>query len=66
MNKVSESKTEEFLSGLAHKIVQRLIERYTSSDQPSKLETLKELDNIEMDSNDEPDELFNKIAALKQ
>jgi hypothetical protein len=27
---------------------------------------LKELDCIEMDSDDEPDDLFNKIAALKQ
>jgi hypothetical protein len=66
VNRVSESKTEEFPSGLAHKIVQGLIERYRPSDRLSKLEALKELDSIEMDSNAEPDDLFNKIAALKQ
>jgi hypothetical protein len=66
MNRVSESKTEDFPSGLAYKIVQGLIERYRPSDRLSKLEALKELDSIEMESDEEPDDLFNKIAALKQ
>ena len=48
MDRVNESKTSEYPSGLAHKIVEGLMKTYRPKDQISKLEALAELDKVEM------------------
>ena len=66
MNCISDAKTNNYPDGLAHLIVKGLLERYRPTGRISKLEALSELEHITMENNDEPDDLFNKIASVKQ
>ena len=66
MQKINSAKTDEYKGGLAYLIVQSLMKKYRPMDRISKLDALVELDEIEMDSDEEPDEMFNKIATVKQ
>ena len=65
MNCISDAKTNNYPGGLAHLIVKGLLERYRPTGRISKLEALSELEHITMENNDEPDNLFNKIASVK-
>ena len=66
MNRVKISKTAEYPKGLASKITESLMKKYRPQDRASKLEALRDLSKITMKENDEPDKIFNEIAALQQ
>ena len=66
MNRVEKSKAAEYPKGLASKITESLMKKYRPQDRASKLEALRDLSKITMKENDEPDKIFNEIAALQQ
>ena len=66
MNRISDAKTADYPGGLAYLIVQGLMQKYRPNDRISKIEALVELNKISMKADEEPDVLFNKVAAVRQ
>ena len=66
MNRISDAKTVSYPNGLAYKVAQGLMSKYRPNDRVSKLEALAELETVTMSKDEEPDDLFNKIAAVQQ
>ena len=66
MDRISSAKTPEYPDGLAYLVVKGLLDKYRPKDRVSKLEALTSLNEVEAESDDDPDEMFNKIATVKQ
>ena len=66
MNRIEKSKTTNYPRGLASLITEQLMKKYRPQDRASKLEALRDLSLIKMTDDDEPDKIFNEIAALQQ
>jgi Zinc knuckle len=60
-----EGRTVEWPSGLAHRIIQGLVDRYTPMDQTSLVEFHSGLEKVHMKKGANPDELFTQLMTLR-
>jgi len=62
---IYDSYTDEYPSGLAHKVVKALLARYKPSDTISRVELRMKLNQVRMSSKEDPAKLFERISELK-
>ena len=65
MTCVYEAMTEDWPSGLAHKVTSRLIKKYAPKDRMSRVEMRVALNNIAMRDDEDPCSIFEQIAEIK-
>ena len=65
MNKIYKGRTEEYPGGLAHVIINNLIEEYQPRDQMSKVEAQKKLMAIKLESGENPNRIFEEISKIE-
>ena len=66
MNRVTKARTEKYPRGLAYKVTEGLMKKYRPTDRVSKVEAKAALREVKMGTNEDPDEFFNKLAAVQQ
>ena len=66
MNRISDAKSSKYPDGLAHSVVTGLLKKHRPTDRLSKMEALADLDAVTMEENDDPENMFNEIATIKQ
>ena len=62
---VYESVTEEWPSGLAHRIVDALFKKYQPQDTMTKVELRQQLNKVSLKKTEDPAKLFEQIAAIQ-
>ena len=62
---MSSTKDLAWPGGLAHKVVVKLKEKYQPNDRVSRVKLRRRLDRVEMSKTDDPSELFEQIASIK-
>ena len=62
---MSSNKDLAWPGGLAHKVVVKLKEKYQPNDRVSRVKLRRRLDRVEMSKTDDPSELFEQIASIK-
>ena len=59
------TKDTNWPSGLAKKVVVKLKEKYQPNDRVSRVELRRRLNRVEMGKTDDPSELFEQVASIK-
>ena len=63
---VKESKSKEWQHGLAWKIIKNLADEYEPKDEVSKVELKRDLNNVTMQEDDDPKELFSQLTTIER
>ena len=62
---IYKTKTTDWPSGLAHKVVAQLIKKYNPEDRMSRVELRTQLGKVSMKVTDDPNILFEQVSAIR-
>ena len=65
MTMIMRGQTDDWLSGLAWKVVKELLEKYKPNDNMARVEARMMLNNVSMKNDDDPSVLFEQISQIQ-